>query len=286
MLAEYWMGKYPVTVAQFAAFIKASKHRTTAEEKGSGWVWTGKKWKDMPGADWLHPRGKGSGVEGKADHPVTQVSWADAAAFCGWAGKAAGVAVHLPSEAQWEKAARGTDGRLYPWGDEMPDAAHCNFNRNIGDTTPAGKYSPLGDSPYGCADMAGNVWEWVNDWYDEGYYRVSPQQNPEGPATGQYRTLRGGSWVMVRAICVQPTGSSATPTPGTSSAGFGVSPRPSSELLIAELLISDAGSGAETQGFLKRGGKDPQPRPFSQRGRRGQRLKVENGNEKRMGWQK
>jgi formylglycine-generating enzyme required for sulfatase activity len=100
------------------------------------------------------------------------VSWQDAQAFCEWAGLA------LPTEEQWEKAARGTDGRIWPWGNEPPTAKHCNFNRNVGGTSPVGQYSPQGDSPYGCADMAGNVWEWAGSWY-------SPNQT---------RALRGGSW--------------------------------------------------------------------------------------------
>jgi formylglycine-generating enzyme required for sulfatase activity len=94
-------------------------------------------------------------VCGITDHPV-RVSWHDAVAYATWAGK------RLPSEEEWEKAARGTDGRKYPWGDEEPTPDLCNFGKNEGGTTPVGKYSPQGDSPYGCADMAGNVWEWTS----------------------------------------------------------------------------------------------------------------------------
>ena len=193
-LTEYLIGKYPVTLAQFAAFAKASGYRTTAEQKGSAYTWTSSKWEEVDGADWRHPRGPRSDVRQKSDHPVTVVSRADAQAFCEWAGRAAGRAVRLPTEAEWEKAARGTDGRFYPWGDQPPDASRCNFNMSIIDTTPVGRYSPAGDSPCGCADMAGNVCEWVADWYAADYYDHSPEQNPPGPASGQYCVVRGGSW--------------------------------------------------------------------------------------------
>ncbi len=131
-------------------------YRTTAEEKGSAYAWTGSKWEDVKGADWMHPTiGTESHIPDKADHPVVTVSWHDAQAFCKWAG------VLLPTEAEWEKAARGTDGRMWPWGNDKPTKDHCNFNGNVGDTTPAGSY-PKGVSPYGCLDMAGNVWEWTS----------------------------------------------------------------------------------------------------------------------------
>jgi serine/threonine protein kinase len=121
------------------------------------------------------------------DYPVTYVDWNQAMAYCEWAGRS------LPSEAQWEKAARGTDGRNYPWGNTAPDANLANYKQNIGDTTAVGSY-PSGASPYGIMDMAGNVWEWVADWYGETYYSSSLASNPQGPSSGTYRGLRGGSW--------------------------------------------------------------------------------------------
>lgn len=159
-LPEYRISRVPVTVAQFARFVRATDYRTTAEIEGSARNWTGSEWEDVKGAYWSAPRGAGSDVRQKQQHPVTCVSWRDAVAFCSWAG------VRLPSEAEWEKAARGTDGRIWPWGNQPPDANLCNFEgAGIGDTTTVDRY-PDGASPYGVLDMAGNMWEWTRSlWY-------------------------------------------------------------------------------------------------------------------------
>jgi len=144
----FYIDRYPVTNAEYKRFMDATRH--------------------SPPQHWR----RGTYPEGKADHPVVHVRWSDAAAYAEWAGK------RLPTEAEWEKAARGTDGREYPWGNEF-DKDKCNTNESgIWDTTPVGKYSPAGDSPYGVGDMAGNVWEWTADG--------------SGLAA---MPLRGGSWL-------------------------------------------------------------------------------------------
>jgi formylglycine-generating enzyme required for sulfatase activity len=208
-LSTYRMARYPVTVAQFAQFVKATGYQTTAEKQGSAWGWTGSNYEEIKGADWAHPRGPESDVKQKAEHPVTCVSWLDANEFCRWATsvlRAAGqtVEVRLPTEAEWEKAARGTDGRIYPWGNEAPDKARCNFNMDVGDTTPVGSY-PTGKSPYGVLEMAGNVWEWTSSLWGQNLekpdfgYPYDPHDGREDQAAGGRRVVRGGLFVNSRS---------------------------------------------------------------------------------------
>ncbi len=170
-LPEFWIDKTPVTNAEFARFVKATGYQTTAEKRGSSYAYTGKDWKETKGTDWRHPGGPKTDIQALADHPVIHVSWQDAVAYAEWAGK------RLPTEEEWEKAARGTEGRTYPWGNQKPTRELCNFAQNEKGTTPVGRYSPQGDSPYGCVDMAGNVWQWTADDYDK-----------------STKVVRGGSW--------------------------------------------------------------------------------------------
>jgi len=202
-LDAFWIDQTEVTVGMFRTFVEATGYETTAEREGWGNPWTEgpmeEEWPQVPGADWQHPRGPESSAED--DHPVVQVSWEDAAAYCEWAGG------QLPTEAQWEKAARATDGRMWPWGNTYDGTlgnfcdAQCpierwkqdSFDDGYAFTAPVGRF-PGGASLYGALDMAGNVWEWVADWYAEEYYGESPSQNPPGPDSGTDRAMRGGAW--------------------------------------------------------------------------------------------
>jgi formylglycine-generating enzyme required for sulfatase activity len=166
-LDGYWMGKYEVTFSQYDKYCEDAK-------------------KDKPGDEGWR-RGK---------RPVINVSWEDANAYCKWLSKKKGLDFKLPTEAQWEKAARGTDGRTYPWGKNKPDETLANFKNKVGKTSPVGSYSN-GASPYGLLDMAGNVFEWCYDWYKADYYLKSPEKNPKGPESGPGRVLRGGNWFSV-----------------------------------------------------------------------------------------
>ena len=175
-LPEFYIGKVPVTNAQYAGFVKAT-HRKAPDH-----------WE------------KGAIPAGKAEHPVVNVSWQDAVDFCRWLSEATRRSFRLPSEAEWEKAARGTDGRIYPWGNQAPDEKRCNFGMKVGDTTPVGKY-PDGASPCGALDMAGNVWEWTSSVYKP--YPYAPNDGREDPGSRAARVLRGRLVHRLSAGCVR-----------------------------------------------------------------------------------
>ena len=202
-LQAYFIGQSPVTAAQFAAFVQATGYKTTAEQIGNGYNLVDGQWSETKGADWRSPRGVGNNVEQKGAHPVTLVSWYDAQAFCKWVTDLSHYKVDLASEAEWEQAARGTDGRIYPWGNAEPSDLLCNFNLNVQDTTAVGQYSPQGDSPVGARDMAGNVMEWTRSLWGvdikspEFQYpyteRILERENFQA-AENVRRVVRGGAW--------------------------------------------------------------------------------------------
>lgn len=173
-LDAFWMDKTLVTNAMYALCVKAGGCTP-------------------PQATDSHTRSDYYDNAQYANYPVIHVGWYQAEAYCGWAGQASGEKVSLPSEAQWEKAARSAAGLRYPWGDASPSCALANYGDCTRDTTAVDAH-PDGASPYGVLDMAGNVWQWVNDWFTKDYYGQSPQSNPPGPEWGKGKVLRGGSW--------------------------------------------------------------------------------------------
>lgn len=233
-LDGFWMDRTEVTNAQFAKFVEETGYKTFAEQPTDGTkagsivfkppagkvslenplVW----WQFVDGANWRHPDGPGSSIEGKEKHPVVQVSWNDAAAYAKWAGK------RLPTEAEWEYAARGgLDRQRFCWGDELLPGGKWQANIWQGDfpheNTKADGYertAPVGSFPtngFGLHDMSGNVWEWCADWYRPDYYRVSPERNPQGPeSTTSYdpnepdilkKVQRGGSFMCSDLYCIR-----------------------------------------------------------------------------------
>jgi formylglycine-generating enzyme required for sulfatase activity len=186
-LSGFLIDAAPVSNRMFQAFVEQAGHKTDAEREGKGWAFDGKRFTFMvKGADWKHPNGPTSGIEGRDDAPVLQVSWNDAQAYASWAGK------QLPTEAQWEYAARGgTSGARYPWGDEDPADRACFNFASGGGPKDVGSFKP---NAFGLYDMAGNVWEWCADWYAPTYYKESSSGDPPGPAAGNTKVLRGGTW--------------------------------------------------------------------------------------------
>ena len=185
-LDEFMMGKYPVTNEEFKVFVDEGGYTNKEYWTKEGWKWKEKE--RISGPRYWH-----EGKWNRPNFPVVGASWYEAAAYADWLSKKTGNDYRLPSEAQWEKAARGADGREYPWGDNF-DETKCNSSEcKLGRTSPVGIF-PTDKSPYGCLDMAGNVLEWCSDWFDEDYYKKSPKKNPQGPKSGSGRVLRGGGW--------------------------------------------------------------------------------------------
>ncbi|PRA00431.1 sulfatase modifying factor 1 (C-alpha-formyglycine- generating enzyme 1) [Arthrobacter sp. MYb224] len=186
--------------AVFHAYLNAPAKEVMGKVEGTDW------WLGVRNASWRHPTGSGSHWQDLPDHPVVQVSWNDALAYCHWSGRT------LPTEAQWEYAARGLKpGQRYPWGNQLtPDSVHqCNIwqgnfprENTLQDgylgTSPVGSFPP---NPLGLLDIAGNVWEWCQDWFLPKYYRNSPELNPQGPTIGRGRVMRGGSHLCHESYC-------------------------------------------------------------------------------------
>ena len=164
-LNGFWIDRLPVTIAQYKQCVLNRQCDTIVTQS-------------------IYPEYNEPNF---AEHPMTYVNWYNARLYCAWVGG------RLLTEAQWEKAARGTDGRLYPWGNEAPNASLLNFDNIFGSTTVVGSFLK-GASPYGVLDMAGNVREWVTDWYGDTYYKDSPFVNPDGPVNGIKKVLKGGAW--------------------------------------------------------------------------------------------
>jgi len=220
---------YEVTVERFSKFIEATQHRTEAEK----WGWSGvfdiqaQDWKPVNGAIWKAVGGPTSKPSAPND-PVTHVSWNDAVAFC------AHEKGRLPTEAEWEYAARGgREGEIFPWGNQLRPGGKPAANwwqgvfpskptREDGflSRAPVGRFNP---NHYGLYDMIGNVWEWNLDWFDAGYYSKSPVFNPQGPPAGKDRVMRGGSWMCSENFCRNfrnAARSFAAPDSGLDNLGF------------------------------------------------------------------
>lgn len=192
-LDEFMIGKYPVTNQEYKKFVDDHGYRNKD-------YWTEEGWKRKQKEKINEPRFWHDRKWNGANFPIIGISWYEACAYAKWLSQKTGDSYRLPTEAEWEKAARGTDDRVYPWGNDF-DKSKCNSRETgLGRTSPVGIF-PQGESPFGCFDMAGNVWEWCSDWFGEEYYKKSPAKNPKGPSIGSYRVFRGGSWYLPSGRC-------------------------------------------------------------------------------------
>ena len=245
-LTPFYLDATCVTNEQFNAFVNATGYKTEAERFGWSFVFFGhltaaqqatavrlrvlgsEWWCRVDGATWRHPEGPASNIKKIWSHPVVQVSWSDALAYATWAGK------RLPTEAEWECAARGgLAQKKFPWGDELEPGGRHAMNVWQGQfpdhnscadgyfgTAPAKSFKASG---YGLYQMTGNVWEWCWDWFAAATYRHSPKENPTGPATGDRRVMRGGSFLCHASYCNRyrtDARSSNTPDSATTNLGF------------------------------------------------------------------
>lgn len=218
-VSDFYLSRYEVTVAQFRMFVEAEKYETEAEKEGSSRAYEDGKWVDKKGRDWHHDP---DGNAAKDNHPVINISWNDAKAYCGWLNRKTGKTWRLPTEAEWEYAAgNGSKHTKFSWGNSDPSgkkggsladetgAAKYNWTKNAtniflgytdgyANTAPVGTFDP---NDFGLYDMTGNVWEWCSNWYGSDYYQNSPSKDPTGPSSGSYRVLRGGSWTYNPQYC-------------------------------------------------------------------------------------
>ncbi len=212
-LDDYWIDQTEVTNAMFTRFVDETGYVTDLERAGMAYTWNGGGWTAISDGSWKYPYGNSTSVNGRENYPVIQVSWNDADAYCNWAGR------RLPTEAEWEKAARGPDGNIYPWGNSSPSRQLANYGGLIGDLTSVGSFQ-TGISDFGAFDMGGNVMEWVADWYAAAYYSASPYANPPGPSPSKHKVMRGGSWQLGTLWLSGYNREVSTPGLGNNNLGF------------------------------------------------------------------
>jgi formylglycine-generating enzyme len=207
-VAPFFMDRYAVTNREFARFVTATGYVTESQTQGFSGVFdpAAGKWTVVKLADWRHPEGPGSSLAGRWNHPVVHVSWDDAVAYAKWGGK------RLPTEAEWERAARGRrEGAEYAWGNELTPGGHYRANTWQGDfpehdrgqdgfrgIAPVGTFRP---NDFGLYDMAGNVWEWTSDWFAPYPESADGTVDPVGPPDGSEKVIRGGSWLCSANYC-------------------------------------------------------------------------------------